>query len=905
MPLKGYFFTLLILAFLPLSAQDSPSSILRIGTYSTTPPYLFAGNSGRITGIEQDLLTLLREKTGKEIVLVQKERQELYNDLSRGAVDGILANIPWADDSEDYLYTSTVFTTPQAVFSLENNLYQLGLNQIKSSRIGISEDSLPSRKYVDRITTSYISYKDTQTGLGYLMDGEIDFLIDDIFLTKYQADRMGYPVNIKGIIDNDLTRYTLIIDKKNQFLKNEIDYAVSRIRKEDLFNLRNKWIGFYTGKKFETLELTDQELIWITENPEIRYSATDGMSPLLSFEGREAKGIIADIMDILSDLTTLEFHPVENPNWSESIMENDFGNGTILPGVTLESGIFGEFHFTETYLTIPNVIVSKKNNSFYINSPEELSNSTLIMVRGTSVSHFIYNRYPELDYLVAGTVKEALRLLNQNKGDYYIGDMITTSYHIRKSGYNQIRIVGKVDFDTEYRIAVPDEISTLVPILNKALSLITPTEISGIVHEWTTLKPEETINYTLLIQIFIVFITIIAIILIWNRKLKLEIQERERSEEALRYSEHKSREAEEISRLARERAEKLAVMAESASKAKSQFLANMSHEIRTPLNSIIGFTELLDSTDLDIQQKQYLNSVKTSAEVLLVLINDVLDISKIEAGKMQVKTAPVKIAKIFHDMEVIFKQKAREKGLNLRFLENEMNHIEFLLDSLRLEQILINLIGNSIKFTETGFISVSAKYRQNPNTRNFDLTLTVADSGIGIKEEERDKIFNLFEQSENQDTRRFGGTGLGLGISSKLVQLMNGEIHVDSMFGKGSVFSIHLPGVACSGNLGNLLKNTSADPLEATLKREEIRINPAIVRDMPSIIEWKRVRDSGDPDAIKEFCTYLMQRQETKENLPFRNTIEQLIQASDEFDLDRILHLSNKMNSFFSEVINE
>ena len=527
------------------------------------------------------------------------------------------------------------------------------------------------------------------------------------------------------------------------------------------------------------------------------------------------------------------------------------------------------------------------------------------MVKGAGVSQYMINTYPELEYLIVDSAQEAFRLLEKEKVDYFIGNMISGSYQIRKSGYHTLSISGKVDFETDFRIAVPDEMAELIPILNKSLQLISQAELTAIMQKWTSLEPEKSIDFTLLLQIFAVFAIILTIILIWNRKLKLEIQERERSEEALRYSEHKSREAEEISRLARERAEKLAVMAESASKAKSQFLANMSHEIRTPLNSIIGFTELLDSTSMDSQQKQYLNSVKTSAEVLLILINDVLDISKIEAGKMQINPSPVKIAKIFNDMGVIFKQKADEKGLNLRFLENEFNHAEFYLDSLRLEQVLINLIGNSIKFTETGFVSISAKYSQNPGTKHFDITLTVADSGIGIKEEERDKIFNLFEQSENQDTRRFGGTGLGLGISSRLIQLMNGEIHVDSMYGKGSVFSIYLPAVPCLADPGNFLKKPAPLPLETSLMQEDSLIHPEIIRDLPSILEWKKVRDSGDPDAIKEYCTYLMKRPEARENIPFKKTVGKLIRATDEFDLDRILHYSRKMNCFFSEVVNE
>ncbi len=903
MTFREFLFTIILFAASPLLCQENHNSPLIIGSYSTIPPYLMVTPTGGITGIEQEIISLLESKSGREIHLIQSQKEDLLERLGNGEIDGILTKNLQEDQAGKFLETSEIFSTPMAVFSLHENLYKLGLDQIENSRIGFPENSRTAKNYISKSNSVYTTYTDTVAGLQLLQEEKIDFLLDDLFFADYMSDRLNMDVRIKGIIDDQDSSYRILLN--SQSLKNELDFAVTQIRKEEIYSLRNMWISSYPDKRIEQTIFTDSEMDWINSHPEIFYQTNTEQNPLFFREGDDFVGIIPEIMDLLSSITSIRFTALTTGNLTDLIFvepdETEIISSRGKPGESEQEEVI----YSDSFLSIPNVIITRKNSSVYINNPEYLRESTIVMIKGSGISRYMLRTYPDMDYLMVNNLKEALSLLNKIKVDYFIGNMISGSYLIRKSGFRQLSITGKVDFETNYRIAVSPEMRALIPILNKSLRLITPAELTTIMQKWTSLKPEETINFTFLIQILVVFAVIIAIILIWNRKLKLEIQERERSEEALRYSEHKSREAEEISRLARERAEKLAVMAESASKAKSQFLANMSHEIRTPLNSIIGFTELLDSTEMDSQQTQYLNSVKTSAEVLLVLINDVLDISKIEAGKMQINPSPVKIAKVFHEMEVIFQQKADEKGLNLRFLENDMNHNEYLLDSLRLEQVLINLIGNSIKFTESGFVSVSAKYNQNPGTRNYDITLTVADSGIGIKEQERDKIFNLFEQSENQDTRRFGGTGLGLGISSKLVQLMNGEIHVDSMYGKGSVFSIYLPGVPCLKDFGNFFRQPDTMLQDPSYYSEDSSASSEIIRDIPSILEWKRVRDSGDPDAIKEFCGYLMQRPEAKENRSFNSTVGKLIQASDAFDLDKILHYSRKMNSFFSEVLNE
>ena len=327
-------------------------------------------------------------------------------------------------------------------------------------------------------------------------------------------------------------------------------------------------------------------------------------------------------------------------------------------------------------------------------------------------------------------------------------------------------------------------------------------------------------------------------------------------------------------RFERDQADKQRQIAEAATLAKSDFLANMSHEIRTPMNAIVGFSKLTLDTDLDRKQHEYLTSIRNAGENLLSLISDVLDFSKIEAGKLTLENRPFRLRDTLDEVRRLFRTDVRRKGLSFKITDLTSEHSAYppsgalLGDALRLQQVLVNLVGNALKFTESGEISLMVEVA-GQDDNHLALLFTVADSGIGIEQEQMGRLFDSFEQAESSTTRRYGGTGLGLAISKRLVEVMGGNIGVESIPGEGSVFTFS---ISCAiPDAADLVK-------QSTVKRRA---------SASSILRNKKILVAEDNPINQQLALEFLQR--SGAHVDIAETGRQAITAAVEGDYDAIL----------------
>jgi len=390
------------------------------------------------------------------------------------------------------------------------------------------------------------------------------------------------------------------------------------------------------------------------------------------------------------------------------------------------------------------------------------------VVNGYASHDFLKTKHPELELLLVNDVAEGLNAVVRHKAYAFIDSLAAISHVIGREGIAGVKVSGETPYSFEISVAVSKDQPILAGIVQKALDSVSEEEENAIFQKWISVTYERQFDYRTLWKILLAVVVIFGAVLYWNRRLSHEINLRRKIEGELVWAKE---------------------AAESANRVKSAFLASMSHELRTPLNSIIGFTGIVLSElagPLNLEQKKQLKMVKGSSHHLLDLINDVLDISKIEAGEVEISREEFNLRQVIDQVAASLRPLAEQKGLWLDSqIAPEVNSV--VSDERRVRQVLINLVNNAVKFTEKGGVKITCRKKED------EVEIEVTDTGIGIREEDMGKLFKPFQQLDTGTARRYEGTGLGLSVCKKILDMLGGTIRVVSQYGKGTTFAFTLP----------------------------------------------------------------------------------------------------------------
>lgn len=548
-----------------------------------------------------------------------------------------------------------------------------------------------------------------------------------------------------------------------------------------------------TGAQSE-LQLTQAEQDFIRDHPVIRLGVDPTFVPyeFIDLDGTY-KGIAADYVALVSERTGLSLVVTPGLTWSEAYEKAVQGEIDALPCVGQTPEREKYFLFSEGYFTFRRAVFLSESTKG-INRLEDLFGKT-VAVQINSSHHSYLKNYPQIKLNLYPTVEQALGAVSSGLETAFVGNLATSSYLAKSIGISNLQYflleTDPADQSQSLHFAIRKDWPELVSILNKALESVTKEERTAIFNKW--IGVESAVNYSDIIRVIelsgLVVVSIVVASYFWIIRLRKEIKKRRAAEKDLLAAKEE---------------------AEQANQVKSLFLARMSHEIRTPLSAIMGMTYLLKKTDLSVTQGIYLDKLTQASRNMLGTINDILDFSRIEAGKITIEHVSFDLDSVLQRIINISSVKAEEQGIELAMDRDAGLPSFFLGDPLRIEQILLNLVNNAVKFTSAGFVRIRVRQKEPQETRIL-VEFQVQDSGIGMTQEQLDHLFIPFDQGDSSISRRFGGSGLGLSIVKSLTDLMEGEITVSSEPGNGSTFTVCLPLEADPRPGRNEIKQMAAD----------------------------------------------------------------------------------------------
>lgn len=763
----------IMLAFnLSVLARTSEKRVLRVA-FPQVDGMSWTAEDGTHHGMLVDYLNEIAKYTGWEYEYIDTKGPAMLNEFVEGKYELMGGNYYIPALEKYYAYPNYNMGYSRSLLlarSDDRSIHSYDLESMNGKTIGVYENA---RENIRRLrefmainglycNIRYYKQEDMVGKIGlypYMAKGEIDLLLNNV---AHISD------SVRVVVAYDSQPYYIVTNPGNKEVLDGLNMALERILDANP-NFAAERYAVNFPDRLVNIQLSDRDLEYVNERKTITVAVPENWYPLYCKETplKNHTGIMADVLDEIKSFTGLRFSYVYAKNYADAIRLIQQGDADILGfflGDENDAAQLG-LALSASYVSANNIIVRNKACSYPAPGLVGALVENQRLPSGISVEKIRF--YP--------SIKEALFAVNNGEADFIYGLSSRMEQDILRYHFTNLAPVTLVNDQSTISFALPIPVDPdLLTILNKAINNLSESERTVIRNRNLESIGVSEFSLTdfiyanplqfMFIVMFVLSVLFTALLLAIGARMKATVIQ---------------------GNLKR---------AEAANLAKSEFLSRMSHEIRTPMNGIVGMSTIamqnIDNTD---KIKDCLEKVIMSSKHLLALINDVLDMSKIESGKVELRHESFNFRAFLQDFENLYGEQAKSKGISYETILASDLEVQIIGDSLRLNQVLSNLLSNALKFTPAkGMIKLRVS-KTGEDQENVYLRFEVIDTGCGIAEENYDKIFESFEQENVDVTYKYGGTGLGLSIVKRFTGLMGGGIHVTSVQGSGSTFTVDLP----------------------------------------------------------------------------------------------------------------
>ena len=776
---------LLLSAVLPAkaAAETASAKVVRVGSFEDT--FNYVNEKGARKGYGYELLETLSGYTGWQFEYVTCDWSDCFEKLKNGEID-IIGGISYTEDrTQEMLFSDEPMGVEKYYLYADLSRADISASDFKTlngKKIGVlmgTEPEVMLAEWEEKygLKTEHVNISNNEDVKQKLANHEIDCFVS--LEESFWAER-----GISTITRVGESGIYYAINKNRPDIKEELDDAMRAL---------DEAVPFYTAdlyKRYFSMDytpiLTGEEKAWLRKHGAIRMGFLASDSGVSTFDPAtgEFTGVITDYIQFAADCLgnqELEFQLVGYDSKEAELDALKSGEIDMIFHCDQNPNLAEEYHFACTNTTWTSNLMAVTNKQHF---NENNVNRIAVPQNKLSLKKYLAFYYPQWEIVDCDTQEDAARLVKDGQADCFVTGISSENKYSKKYSFYSVPLVNPV----RSCFAVNSGNRSLLSILNKTIKAMPVNMLAGALAMYKSSARKVTLSDFIKDNFFkVMLISSIAVAVVLLTILML-LQKARKAEAAARKAASDTQELNAKLQVAVEKAE-------SANRAKSTFLSNMSHDIRTPMNAIIGFTTLalsnIDDTD---RVKDYLGKTLASSNHLLSLINDVLDMSRIESGKIHLEEVEVNLSDVLHDLKTIVSGQIYAKQLELYMDAMDVTDEDVYCDKTRLNQILLNLLSNAIKFTPAGG-TVSVRVRQLAGKVRGcgQYEFRIKDNGIGMSQEFAQKIFEPFERERTSTVSGIQGTGLGMAITKNIVDMMGGTIEVQTAQGKGTEFTVCVP----------------------------------------------------------------------------------------------------------------